>query len=997
MSETPTVRKQIKLNGNSYELIERLKINSGEADLFLIRNEAGRKFIFKYYRFDVNPKEEVIERLRNVASPSVIKIFETGRTGEGRFYELQEYAEFGSLADYIKNNRPLPHEFIRSFIADLNRCFHEIHSSRIIHRDIKPSNILIKNLDPLKLVLIDFGISSMSEASMHQTSFAGTYLYIPPESASISSDDRSVADEITTSKAADYWAMGIIIVEMLAGRHPYDGINSLQTLFHKFKYEPIPHIEKIDDAFSNIAKGLLTRDPKKRWGFQEIIDWSFGKTDIEVHFETKLPEPSEIRTAPEKSKSVKPYFFDGNEYYDPASLAMRMAANWNAALADFKGGKLREWLRLEVRDGAKVFLIDSLMKEKMLTDDERLFDYIYRVAGQREIIFQGKLITRQTLKEISARVEDKAATAEEIIFLKDVIYRNIVQKYFEIVGDEKGYDEFYRKVCDECSNVLNRKRDEITGVLKKTDKEEEEETPAAPPEPSGGGKTLSVTTFAFLLIVLSSIVIYNNYPVWEWLRGSRGASKPAGSEAGRPERTAAVSNGNGLAVSYNEKTTEPAMLIEALIEVNPENGTADPEDPENFFKTYDVLHLYFNKPMAVPERLNLAESVKNNQGEEFEQDNEVRNGTFRYYDGSPKYPVAAPAGIPYNLSRAPGGKIVAGTSGDGTFGYGTASNEIVIRYPAGKTGFLIPGRHFINLTGAPKTRNVIFRERSDRRDPFGGKEGVGAVASAKPVLIKKYDEAAVPKCIPSKPLAVSLKPDRLVSVDIGGGVSIDFMNIPAGKFQMGDPANANMVESPAHPVNITRDFYIGIYEITQKQWNQIMENNPGKFKGEADLPVESVSWDDCQAFIAKLNQGGHSGGLGEFRLPTEAEWEYSCRAGSAAPYYWGDVIDEAFCWHNDNSDMKTHLIGQKFPNSFGLCDMSGNVYEWCGDWFAQYSADEATDPAGPSSGSERVIRGGYFGGSDDCRSSSRYFKKPSEKAENIGFRLVISPKKSSGQ
>ena len=202
---------------------------------------------------------------------------------------------------------------------------------------------------------------------------------------------------------------------------------------------------------------------------------------------------------------------------------------------------------------------------------------------------------------------------------------------------------------------------------------------------------------------------------------------------------------------------------------------------------------------------------------------------------------------------------------------------------------------------------------------------------------------------------------------LGGGVKLEMVLIPAGEFKMGSRYEW---EKPVHKVNITKPFYLGKYEVTQEQWEAVMGSNPSKFKGPRN-PVEIVSWDDCQKFFDKLN--ARAGGQGwKFVLPTEAQWEYACRAGSTGKFSFGDDEMSEYAWYNENSGGKTHPVGEKKPNAWGLYDMHGNTWEWCQDWYGAYGAEAVTDPSGPTSGRRRVYRGGGWSyPARDCRSAFR--------------------------
>ena len=193
-------------------------------------------------------------------------------------------------------------------------------------------------------------------------------------------------------------------------------------------------------------------------------------------------------------------------------------------------------------------------------------------------------------------------------------------------------------------------------------------------------------------------------------------------------------------------------------------------------------------------------------------------------------------------------------------------------------------------------------------------------------------------------------------------------------------------EKPIHTVKLS-DYYICKYEVSQQEWEAVMGNNPSHFQGK-DLPVEQVSWEDCQAFIQRLNT---LTGL-DFKLPTESQWEYAARGGSKSQgnkYSGSNTLSEVG-WFRENSGGKTHPIGQKQANELGLYDMSGNVWEWCSDWYGGYNSSSETDPIGSWSGSSRVFRGGGWNdGSRNCRTSFRNRNTPTNCYSDLGLRLVF--------
>jgi formylglycine-generating enzyme required for sulfatase activity len=226
------------------------------------------------------------------------------------------------------------------------------------------------------------------------------------------------------------------------------------------------------------------------------------------------------------------------------------------------------------------------------------------------------------------------------------------------------------------------------------------------------------------------------------------------------------------------------------------------------------------------------------------------------------------------------------------------------------------------------------------------------------------------------------------------GTQMEMMLIPPGTFQMGCIMGSNQYgcysyEQPVHQVTLTNAFYLGRYEVTQAQWVAKMGSNPSYFQGQSDSasrPVEQVSWTTIQGYL------GSTG----FRLPTEAEWEYACRAGTQTPFYNGSTDDNtvgALAWYSANSGYGTHAVGGKAVNGFGLYDMLGNVWEWVNDWYGTYPSSAQTNPTGPvSASSYRVLRGGAWTyATGYVRSSYRSTGTPGNTRYSLGFRVARTP------
>ena len=265
------------------------------------------------------------------------------------------------------------------------------------------------------------------------------------------------------------------------------------------------------------------------------------------------------------------------------------------------------------------------------------------------------------------------------------------------------------------------------------------------------------------------------------------------------------------------------------------------------------------------------------------------------------------------------------------------------------------------------------------------------ITLTKEATARQQSTVAQPTVIQQSVVQSTVTNSDNISIPVKDGISIEMVRVEAGTFTMGaTPEMENPLddEKPAHQVTLTNDYYIGKYEVTQALWKAVMGNNPSCFKGD-NLPVEKVSWDDCQKFISKLNSITGK----RFRLPTEAEWEYAARGGkkSRGHQYSGSNNLSDVAWYDDNSDSKTHAVGSKQANELGIYDMSGNVYEWCQDWKGAYSSSSQVNPTGATSGSSRVFRGGCWSSAARfCRSLYRFNGKPDYRSSGLGLRLVLS-------
>jgi formylglycine-generating enzyme required for sulfatase activity len=260
-----------------------------------------------------------------------------------------------------------------------------------------------------------------------------------------------------------------------------------------------------------------------------------------------------------------------------------------------------------------------------------------------------------------------------------------------------------------------------------------------------------------------------------------------------------------------------------------------------------------------------------------------------------------------------------------------------------------------------------------------------------------YDTAIhiLPARLPHKG-TLSLRDDVVrgtLLLDLGNNITMRFVIIPAGEFLMGSSDNETGQdgdEGPQHTVRLSKPIAMAATEVTQEQYEHVMGTNPSKFRALHN-PVEQVSWADAVAFCKKLSD---ETGMNA-RLPSEAQWEYACRAGAKTGFRFGEDDKRlgSYAWHIANSDSQTHPVATKKPNAWGLYDMHGNVYEWCRDWHNGYPVNSMTDPEGPAEGTYRVLRGGaWHSNQEHCRSTNRYRNTPDYWFNGIGFRIVLELK-----
>jgi formylglycine-generating enzyme required for sulfatase activity/serine/threonine protein kinase len=363
----------------SYLVLEELEASGAEADVYVVEEEDSEdKRVLKYYRRGIRPKAEITEMLAGLDKEHVVQVYETG-VKDGRSYEIQEFVEHGSLADMVTSGG-LPDDRMKEILHELLIAAEHLHERNVIHRDLKPANVLVRTLDPLDLVFIDFGISSQTEHSLHATSASRTVSYASPEALTG-----------VVAKASDWWSVGVILLELLTGKHPFAGLNE-QAVNFQLVSKGIEVPSGIADDWQLLLKGLLARDREKRWGAMQVRQWLEGERSIAIGYDADHAEEQET-----KKYDYKPYKFKGKDFHSPASLAKALAENRQQAEKDFGRGLLTEWVKEEVGDQELFGLLMDAGEDETLNPSQRLSVVLMILNGELPLLDEEGVLSRESL------------------------------------------------------------------------------------------------------------------------------------------------------------------------------------------------------------------------------------------------------------------------------------------------------------------------------------------------------------------------------------------------------------------------------------------------------------------------------------------------------------------------------------------------------------------------------------------------------------------------
>ena len=356
------------------QLVSALQVASGEADLWLAKDACGRSVVLKVYRCGVEPKAEVAEKLGRISREHVVEVYRRGVGPDGRHYEVLEHIQHGSLADLGKGGMVAAK--VREVLQQLVGAVEALHAENIVHRDLKPSNVLVRALKPLDLALADFGISSVADVPLHVTTLHRTPAYSAPE-----------AMTAVVSKASDWWSVGVMMLELSVGRHPYAGLNELAINF-QLATKGIAVPGDLPARWQMLLKGLLTRDYATRWEAGQVRQWLAGQKSIPVHYEGPSAE---------NDHRYRPYKFAGKDYYVAGELAKALAIAWDEAVKHFGRRMITDWVSGQLSDQQLASVLLDIADDPKLNAEQKLAVALVAMDEALPLSWRGEVVSREWL------------------------------------------------------------------------------------------------------------------------------------------------------------------------------------------------------------------------------------------------------------------------------------------------------------------------------------------------------------------------------------------------------------------------------------------------------------------------------------------------------------------------------------------------------------------------------------------------------------------------
>ena len=897
--------------------------------------------------------EREVKAAAKLVHSNIITVFDADQA-DGRIFMVMEYIKGDDLGELLRKKGQLSVSEVVDYILQAARGLRYAHDQGVIHRDIKPGNILVDSSGNVKIV--DMGLAKLENKGDEESismltasaSIMGTVDFMSPEQGFSSKN---------VDGRADIYSLGATLFFLLTRKVMFPGDSAFEKLL-AHREAPIP-------SLSN-----------SRVGISPDLEIAFTKM-VAKKVEDRYANMAEVISALSRLQT---------------EIGENPIATEDLATTNFERGSYPETIDVEAvitnkgREGNKE--TDKHVGGKTLAYISGILQKAYTpgilmatgITGLVLLVFLVLLVLMLLLKpgtNVKEEVEAHIAALEKAKQEEAAKGKRVeLEKSKQEDAKLKQMEKEKLKLEDDA------KLKEIE--LEKTKMEEAK------------AKELVVLLSKFAAIEKEMILI----PAGKFMMGSPASEKGRSADETQHEVTLTKP-------FYMGKYEVTQEQWEAVMGKNPGNtkGAKLPvtvvswEDCQEFIKK---LNAKTNGGYRLPTEAEWEYACRAGTSTAYSVGDSLTNSDANYGEGA--------AGIIKSV----------GSYKSNAFGlYDMHGNvwewceDWMADYPAGTltdpkgprtgTSRVLRGGSFYLIESFARSSNRSSYTPSDRNylslgfrlartadiktavAPSEPKPDPAAVMPATGnLLVAPFNEAKAEEV--QKSVAKSLQKEVEEKADLGKGIKLEMVLIPAGKFLRGSPASekGRSADETQHEVTLTKPFYMSKYEITQEQWEGVMGENRSQVKG-AKLPVTDVSWEDCQEFIKKLNAKTNGG----YRLPTEAEWEYACRAGTTTAYSVGASLTNT---EANIAGESIKEVGSYKPNAFGLYDMHGNVWDWCEDWYANYPAGALTDPKGPGTGTSRVLRGGSFYNYESfARSSSRSNLSPTFRHYIVGFRLARTP------
>ncbi|MFY9225691.1 MAG: bifunctional serine/threonine-protein kinase/formylglycine-generating enzyme family protein [Blastocatellia bacterium] len=870
--------------------------------------------------------------------PNVLPMMEAN-IYDGQVVIVSEYAPDGSLEGWIKKHGGLAPsvEVAITIATGILSGLEHLHSKKILHRDLKPANILLQGETPR---LADFGLSRVLKSTSQSTSASGTPAYMSPEAF----DGKKLI-------ATDLWAAGIIIYQLLVGKLPFPAKDYASLIGAIFQKQPEPLPKTLKD-FEGVINKALEKNPENRYKTASEMKVALQNSLIKFQLQTKV-EVNQTRAEilitkadiPNIEKTNK-FIFAPDKQVGPYILIKKLGqgAFGEVWLAEKRTAITTTKVAIKVSIDQQPDL-EAIKKEATIwthiSNHPNVLPIIEADIYGENIIIVSEYAPDGSLEDWIKQNGGKAPSIEsavemtkgvllglEHLHLKKVLHRDLKPANILLQGEIPRLADFgLARLLKTTAN---------SGVVAGT--------PSFMAPEAFEAKRVEQTdiwaTGVLLYYLLTGRLPFLGKNINELITAIM-LQPPEPLPKRIPKKLQDVIF-RALEKEPPKRFSSAKEMVLALQKsLIQETKQTEPQKKEVKTDPFDLSNTY-TKPIAPTTKTTTNSSsneqtTKNNAPpttpiDDKKQNTNKRNVETKKEDKKEPIKEASP---PINSSKQEEKK-----------------NSKLETYIVITVGIIILGM----LTYDYYLKNIVSTKKSPR--------------SISDVKVFSNEEKKVV--------------DEIKNVDELMG---SFVKIPSGEFMMGSN-NGQDDEKPIHKVIISNSFEMAATEITQDQWEKVMGNNTSAFRKGGNLPVENVSWDYVQQFIKKVN---NSSKKYIYRLPTEAEWEYACRAGSSTDY--SGNLDEMAWYGYTKAENKSHLVGTKKPNAWGLYDMHGNVEEWCSDFYSSYPNEILTNPTGPSSGTSHVNRGGgWTSNAEFCRCATRKNNEPYAYSYSLGFRLIRIPR-----